>query len=304
MENTEKIKFVFFGSSKFSCIILDELEKAGLLPSLIVTGIDKPQGRKLVLTSPPTKMWADGREIPCLQPAKISDEAFQKLLKAEASAGSDLFIVASYGKIIPRKILDIPTYSTLNVHPSLLPKLRGATPIQSAVLSENETGVSIMLLDEEMDHGPILAQEVFKPEKNDGNAKMGGRGENWPPYADELEEKLAGLGGALLAKIIPEWIEGTITPVLQNHAEATYTKKITKEDGLINLEDDAEKNLRKIRAYAGWPTAYFFLEKGAKKTRVVIKEAELVDGKLVIKKVIPEGKKEMSYEDFLRGSRQ
>jgi methionyl-tRNA formyltransferase len=295
-----KNNFVFFGSSKFSCIILDELEKAGLLPSLIVTGIDKPQGRKLVLTSPPTKMWADAREIPCLQPAKISDEAFQKLLKAEASAGSDLFIVASYGKIIPRKILDIPTYSTLNVHPSLLPKLRGATPIQSAILSENETGVSIMLLDEEMDHGPILAQEVFVPEKS----KAVGKDLDWPMYADLLEEKLARLGGALLAKIIPEWIEGNITPVLQNHAEATYTKKITKVDGLINLEDDAEKNLRKIRAYAGWPTAYFFLEKNKKKTRVVIKEAELVDGKLVITKVIPEGKKEMSYEDFLRGSRQ
>lgn len=292
----EKIKFVFFGSSKFSCIILDELEEAGFLPSLIVTGIDKPQGRKLVLTSPPTKTWADARQIPCLQPAKISDPEFQKLLKAEASAGAELFIVASYGKIISRKILDIPTFSTLNVHPSLLPKLRGATPIQSAILSENETGVSIMILDEEMDHGPILGQEVFKPEK--------GSTESWPMYADELEEKLGELGGALLAKIIPEWVEGAITPVEQNHSKATYTKKITKEDGLIDLEDDAEKNLRKIRAYAGWPTAYFFLEKGGKKTRIVIKEAELVDGKLVLTKVIPEGKKEMSYEDFLRGSRQ
>lgn len=300
----EKIKFVFFGSSKFSCIILDELEKAGLLPSLIVTGIDKPQGRKLVLTSPPTKIWADAREIPCLQPEKISDPEFQKLLKAEASAGSDLFIVASYGKIIPRKILDIPTYSTLNVHPSLLPKLRGATPIQSAILTENETGVSIMLLDEEMDHGPILAQEVFKPEKLSKSGEKKSADQNWPPYADALEEKLAGLGGALLAKIIPEWIEGNITPVEQNHTEATYTKKITKENGLIDLEDNAEKNLRKIRAYAGWPTAYLFVEKNGKKTRVVITEAELVDGKLVLTKVIPEGKKEMSYEDFLRGSRQ
>lgn len=299
MKNTD---FIFFGTSKFSCIILDELKAAGFLPSLIITSEDKPQGRKLVVTPPPVKMWAIENKIPFLQPEKLSDKDFQKVLKGTASDGADLFIVASYGKIIPRAILDIPTYGTLNVHPSLLPRLRGATPIQSAILGENETGVSIMLLDEQMDHGPILAQEKYTPEKTTATGTA-----DWPPYAPDLEETLAKMGGKLLAKTIPKWVDGKIKPHEQNHAEATYTKKIVKEDGLIDLKDNsktpetAEKNLRKIRAYAGWPSAYFFLEKNDKKIRVAIKEASLENGELKITKVVPEGKKEMSYEDFLRG---
>lgn len=289
----EKINFVFFGTSKFSCIILDELKAAGLLPSLIITTEDKPQGRKLVVTPPPAKIWAEENKIPLLQPPKLNDEEFQKGLKAIVNAGAELFIVASYGKIIPRKVLDLPTFGTLNVHPSLLPKLRGATPIQSAILSEKETGVSIMLLDEQMDHGAILAQEKL----------VGAAFSDWPPYADVLEETLAKQGGKLLAKTIPDWIDGKITPVEQNHAEATYTKKIVKEDGLIDLAGNAEENLKKIRAYAGWPSAYFFLEKNGKKIRVAIKEADLENGELKITKVVPEGKKEMPYEDFLRGNK-
>ena len=287
-----KVKFVFFGSSKFSCIILDELKAAGFLPSLVVAVKDKPKGRKLLITPPDTKVWANANGIPCLQPEKLNDSDFQKRLLEEAADGANLFIVASYGKIIPRAVLDIPKYGTLNVHPSLLPKLRGATPIQSAILTENETGVSIMLLDEEMDHGPILGQE-----KTD----FTGENTGWPPYADILEEMLAKMGGQLLVKTIPGWIEGKIKAVAQNHEAATYTKKITKEDGLIDLADNAEENLKKIRAYAGWPSAYFFSEKNGTKIRVAIKKATIEDGNLKLIRVIPESKKEMPYEDFLRG---
>lgn len=278
-------KFVFFGSSRFSCLVLDELIAAGFKPALIVATPDKPSGRKLALTPPPTKVWADAHSIPCFQPDKLKNEDVREKLSA---LHADIFIVASYGKIIPQEILNIPARSTLNVHPSLLPKLRGATPLQSAILSEDETGVTIIELDEQVDHGPILGAEKYVSE-------------NWPPYVDTLEADLAKIGGQLLAKLIPDWISGTLKATEQDHNKATFTKKISKEDGLIDLSGDPVQNLKKIRAYAGWPTAYFFAEHNGKKIRVVIKEAEIENGSLKISRVIPEGKKEMSYEDFLRG---
>ena len=304
--------FIFFGTSRFSCIVLDELLAAGFLPSLIVTTPDRPQGRKLALTAPEAKVWAEKHGVPVFQPEKLRDTSTDKNLRSENDAekklreqvekqGVEFFVVASYGKIIPQAILDIPGRGTLNVHPSLLPKFRGATPIQSAILSEENvsensskktaiTGVTIILVDDKVDHGPIVAQEEVMIE-------------NWPPYADMLEEKLARSGGKLLAKVIPDWIKGKIKPVPQDHSQETFTKKITKEDGLIDLAGEPEKNLRKIRAYRDWPTAYFFTEYNGKQIRVVIREADVADGKLEIKKVIPEGKKEMSYQDFLRGVR-
>ncbi len=282
-----KIGFVFFGSSEFSCRVLDKLLAGGFLPTLIVTTPDKPQGRKLVITPSPVKMLAEKHSIACLQPEKLNDKNFSEKLTA---LSADLFIVASYGKIIPKNILNIPKHGTLNVHPSLLPKLRGATPIQSAILNEEKTGVTIMLVDEKVDHGPIVVQEEVAIS-------------DWPPYADRLRNTLAEAGGKLLVKILPGWVEGKIKATEQDHARATFTKKIKKEDGLLDLLGNAEENLKKIRAYRDWPTAYFFADHKGKKLRVVVREAEMSDGKLEITKVIPEGKKEMSYEDFLRGVR-
>ncbi len=193
-----------------------------------------------------------------------------------------------HGKIIPQNILDIPAHKTLNVHPSLLPKLRGASPIQSAILEEEKTGVTIMRLDEKMDHGPIVAQKELQDE-------------NWRTPYGALEKTLGEMGGSLLSEILPDWVSGKIVETEQKHEDATYTKKIEKTDGLISLNDDAEKNLRKIKAFSVWPGTYFFTQHKGKEIRVIITDAEKIDGKLEIKKVIPESKKEMSYRDFLKG---
>ena len=274
---------MFFGTPEFAVGVLDELEKHGFLPSLVVTALDKPKGRKLIITPPPAKVWAEKRGIPVFQPQKLNEDAVSRI-KAE---NSEVFIVAAYGKLIPKSILEIPKHGTLNVHPSLLPRLRGASPIQSSILSEDKTGVSIMLIDEEMDHGPIVAQEEFS-------------GLPWPPKASALQNALSKEGGRLLAETLPKYIEGEIIPRQQEHEKATYTKKIEKEDGLLNLSDDAEKNFRKIQAFDLWPRARFFHESRGKRIRTIITDAELQNGILVIKKVLPEGQNEMTYEEFLR----
>lgn len=288
MEN-KKITFAFFGASEFSTIILSELEAAGLVPKIVITAEDKPAGRKMIVTPPPAKVWAEHHGIKIFQPKTLrepKEPGITEKLRLLAS-DSELFVVASYGKIIPQEILDIPKHGTLNVHPSLLPKLRGPSPIESAILTEDETGVSIMLLDAEMDHGPLLAQEKTDVAE-------------WPPYADELEVLLAHQGGKMLAEAIPLWIEGKIEPKEQDHAQATLCKKIAKEDGLLDMSESALTNLRKIRAFRNWPSAYFFIEKAGKKIRIIVKEAHIENGELVIDAIVPEGKKEMAYSDFMR----
>lgn len=282
-------RFAFFGTPEFAAIILDELERAGFLPALIVTAPDKPKGRKLVVLPSEVKEWACAHNIPVLTPEKIrGDEAFTAALR---TAQCELFVVAAYGKIIPKEILDIPKHGTLNVHPSLLPKFRGSSPVESAILSdETHTGVTIMVLDEQMDHGPIAAQREFAMK-------------NWPPKGSELTRELAHAGGALLAATIPQWMNGMM-PREQDHARATFTKKIVKEDGLIDLSGDALLNYKKIMAYDEWPGAYFFTEYNGKKIRVRITEAHLENGALVLDRIVPEGRKEMRYEDFLRGIRE
>ena len=277
-------KFIFFGTPRFAVFVLEELAAARFTPSLIVTAPDKPQGRNLLITPPPVKKWAVEHDISTLQPETL-DAVFTNTLQA---TNHDLFIVAAYGKILPKELLDVPKFGTLNIHPSLLPKFRGASPVRSAILSdERATGVSIMLLDEKMDHGPIVAQASIEIEKED-----------WPPPARVLEEMLAREGGKLLAEVIPDFISGKVTPEPQDDSQATYCKKIKKEDGLLDLTADPYQNFLKIRAYDGWPGAYFFVEHGDKEMRVKITDAEFREGKLLITKVIPEGKREMSYTIF------
>ncbi len=208
---------------------------------------------------------------------------------AELKAGSwDVFVVASFGKILPREFLEIPRRGVVNMHPSLLPRLRGPSPIRSAILNdEKETGVSIMLLNEKMDQGPLIAQKkVAIPE--------------WPPYGKELDTLLAREGGALLAQVLPEWVAGEIEAREQNHDLATYCQVFVKEDGLLDLSDDPHKNLLKIRAFDGWPGTYTFFERAGKKLRVQILDAEIINNRLQIMRVKPEGKKDMSYDEFLR----
>lgn len=280
-------KFAFFGTPDIGIWVLDELEKAGFLPTLVITNPDAPQGRKMILTPSPVSMWAEARGITVLKPSSLKDATIADTLR---TSGIELSIVAAYGKLIPEALLNIPKYKTLNVHPSLLPKLRGASPIRSAILEDmNPTGVSIMALTPGMDEGPILAQETVSiPE------------EDWPLRGTELDELLAKRGGALLAQILPAWITGEITPEEQDHTQATYTQKITKEMGLIDLTDDPYKNLLKIRAFDGWPGTYFFYEKDGQQIRVKIIDATIENRLLKITRIIPEGKKEMDYETLFK----
>ncbi|MCA9363778.1 methionyl-tRNA formyltransferase [Candidatus Kaiserbacteria bacterium] len=289
MNTTHKpLKVAFFGTPQIAVWVLEELEHAGIVPALLVTNPDAPQGRKNVLTPPPVKVWGEERHIPVLQPESLRDSGLAERLSIE---GFNLFIVAAYGKIVPKTFLDIPTHGVLNVHPSLLPHYRGASPIRSAILNDDrDTGVTIMLMDEEMDHGPILAQEHAAIAETE-----------WPIPGNVLDEHLARHGGALLARTIPLWIGGDIAPQEQDHGAATYCAKITRADGEINLDDDPYQNLLKIRAYDGWPGTFFFTEKGSRQVRIKITNAELAtDGSLQILRVIPEGKKEMDYTDWAR----
>jgi len=282
---TEQFKIAFLGTPEFAVKTLDELKKAGITPSIVITAPDKPKGRKLALTPPPVKIWADKEKIPTLQPVKLKD-IYTKLKQEDW----DVFILAAYGKIIPKEIINIPKHGILNIHPSLLPKYRGASPMQSAILAGDiKFGTTIMLLDEELDHGPILAQE----ELESGNQY---------PKLSELEDALSGLSVAILSKIIPLWIKGEITPRDQIHEEATYTKKIEKKDARINLDGNDEINYRKIRAFYPRPGAYFLLNKNKKPFRIIVTEASFYKGRLYIKKIKPEGKKEMAFSDFVKGN--
>lgn len=280
----ERILFTYFGTGGIAVSVLDELEQAGFLPAHIVTGEDKPAGRGKALTPPPVKEWALKRGIECSQPGALND-SFVATLHPSART---LIIVADYGRIIPKTILELPEYGVLNMHPSLLPRFRGPSPIRSAILAGEKTyGVTIMVVDEKMDHGPVVAQREVSVQDT-------------VPRGHELDTLLSRAGGKLLAEILPKWIRGEIEPREQEHDAATYTKKLLKEDAEIILADDAEANLRKIRAFDDNPRPYFFARRGEKQIRVVITEAHVENNALKIDRVIPEGKKEMAYEDFTR----
>lgn len=271
------IRFAFFGTSHIATMVLDELEKASLIPALVVSMPPKKKGRGMQEEETDVARWTTRRNIP------LSYEW------SEFERGRwDVAIVVDYGKILPVSLLSIPKKGFLNVHPSLLPRLRGASPMRSAILNdEKETGVTVMRVDEQMDHGPIVAQKRVVIQ-------------NWPIRNSELERILLPLGGTLLAQILPEYVAGHIEPREQNHDVATYSSKFTKEDGLIDMKDDAYANLLRIRAFEGWPSTYTFFERGGKKIRVMILDAHIENGKFVPDTVKPEGKKEMAYGDFLR----
>ncbi len=287
MKKTD-LKIAFFGTPIFAVRILKQLEKYDFLPILIVTMPDRPQNRKLALKMPAVKEWALEKNIDVLQPEKLNDEVIAEIQNTEW----DLFLVASYGNILPKKLLNIPRYGTLNVHPSLLPKYRGSSPIESQILADDrKTGISIMLMDEKLDHGPIVSQ-----------ARLEIAEEDWPLSKPVLEDMLATEGGDFLAESILEWVAGDITPEPQDENEATYTKKIKKEDGEINLTGDPRQNFLKIQAFNGWPWTYFFITKNDKKIRIKITSATFQNGELVLNRIIPEGKREMDYSDFIRGN--
>ena len=265
-------KFTFFGTDEFSVAVLEELAKADCRPEHIITtpGVT------------PVKLWAEGNRIPYSQPTDLKSYQLSAI-------SYQLALVASYGKIIPKEILDLPTHGTLNIHPSLLPKYRGATPIQSAILDGlTESGVTLMLMDEKVDHGPIL-----------GATSCQLLGASFL----EAREKMGKIGAELFLANAQRWVAGEIKAVPQDHSQATYTKKINKEDGLINFEDTPEINYRKFLAYCGWSGSYFFTERNGKKVRVIVTAANIENGQFTLHRVKPEGKKEMSIEAFNHGTK-
>lgn len=281
--------FAFFGTPKFAVDVLNALETNGLLPALVVAAPDKPRGRGMEVSPCPAKAWAIERGIDVLTPATLKDEAFAAEL---ANTPWDVFVVAAYNKLIPKNILDIPRKGCLNIHPSLLPKFRGPSPVLSAILAdERTTGVSVMLMNEEMDAGPVVAQARIELEEAAPGSPEGG----WPPKGSEFEEFLATEGGNFLAEVLPDYLSGSITPAPQDESAATYSRKFTDKDALLDLASNARENLLKIRTFNKNPRAYFL---DSNNRRVIVTEAEFKDGKLEILKVIPEGKKETDFKSY------
>ncbi len=282
------MKIVFFGSPRFAEITLETIIKGGIIPSLVVCNIDKPKGRKKILTAPETKILAGKYKIPVFQTEKLNKEEFDKKL-SELKIAPDLFIVAAYSKILKKEILEIPKFGAVGVHPSLLPKFRGATPIQSVILSkEKETGATIYFLNEGIDSGNILATRV-QPIANSGN------------YL-ELEKELGEIGGSLVVEILPKILKKEIRTIAQNEKEATYTKKFSSKDGFVELNNlkkaiDTGTDIailidKKIKAIGHEPGVYTIKDN----KRIKLLSAKIVEGKLKLETIQEEGKKPSQFK--------
>jgi len=289
------MKFVFFGTPEFAAIILEKLINAGFAPQVIVCNPDRPAGRKKIITAPPVKKLLIEKfkdlKIEILQPEKSDDDLIAQILNYK----TDIFIIAAYGRIVPEKILKIPRLGSIGVHPSLLPKYRGPSPIQSAILNGEEiTGTTVFLMDEKVDHGPILATSQLPIATND-NYKL-------------LMKKLAELSADLLIEILPDIEEKIKNAKPQNESLVTYTKKFKSEDAFIK-PIDLEKAQgstgspqeirriaieidRKISAFNPEPGAWTLQQAQGKQIRMKILEAEITpDNKLKLKRIQTEGKK-------------
>jgi methionyl-tRNA formyltransferase len=302
------MKVVFFGSPSTALPALNSLLSSGYEIKLVVTQPDKPAGRGKKLTPPAVKIFAENHGLPVIQPEKIrKDERTLELIK---EANPDVIIVVAYGQIIPASIIYLPPYKSLNIHFSLLPKYRGAAPVQWAILNgEMFTGVTIFQLNEKMDEGPILTQQQtpILPREN----------------AHELETRLAYLGAKLLINTLNELQKIELKP--QDNSRATYAPKLTKEQGEINWEEPADIIDRKVRAFFPWPGAFTFLDN----QRIEILFGQRVPGIIpsarpgeivqidksgiyiccgqkslfLLEKIKPEGKKEMSAYSFSLGGK-
>lgn len=276
----KNLNIIFFGTPDFAVPALKSLSASAYHIAAVFTQPDKPIGRKQVLSPPPVKFKAESLKLKVFQPNTLKDD---RVFNDFKNLNPDICVIAAYGKMIPKRYLDVPTYGFLNIHPSLLPKYRGPSPIQTAILNgERETGVTIMVVDEEMDHGPILAQQEF-PISNFQFLK--------------LQKELAELGAKLLIKTLSEYINGDINPMKQNHNQATYTKLLTREDGRINWNKSARETYDQIRALNPEPGTWSIW-----KGKIMnIKKAEFADGKINIQTIQIEGKKEMTFQEFLNG---
>jgi len=284
------MKFAFFGTPNIAVTALEEMESFGYLPSLVVCNPDAPVGRKQVMTSPPVKVWAEANSIPVFQPTTLKD---REALTPLTSTQFDFFVVLAYGKIMPQWLIELPQYGTINAHPSLLPKLRGASPIRSALLRDlSAVGVTIMQMDAELDHGPILTQMPVDLE-------------GIPIRGRDLDTTLARMSGCLLVDVMQKLQSGDTTPVPQDHAQATFCTKITKDMAELQLDpnnlptgDEALIIYCKICAFDGWPGAFFFHE--GKRIKITNATYDPSTQTITITRIIPEGKKEMDFAQYFK----
>lgn len=308
------MNIAYFATGQFGARILKGLIETEYKPDLLVTNPDRPAGRGKKLKPPPCKkivLEENIEDIEILQPENL-DDAFTNKLKQK---DIDLALSCDFGRIIPKQVLNIPDHSFLGLHPSLLPKLRGATPIKTAILEgKHASGVTLYLMDEKIDHGPILAQSKINIDDL---------------YYPEARDKLAQEGVELLAFAIPQWLAGNIEPEKQDHTQATMTHLFKKEDGRIDWSNDEVEIYNKIRALNPWPGTFTFFKHKRKKIRLKILKAELTNpqpkgkeetlkpgaivktreqlsvktgfGLIHLTRVQPAGKNEMTGKDFLNG---
>lgn len=268
------MKYIFFGTPEFAAIILEKLISAHLSPVSVVCNPDRPVGRKKIVTPPPTKVLAQEHGIPVFQPANKNElNALAPQLEADFS------IVAYYYQILSKEILEKFHLGIIGVHYSFLPKYRGATPVQAAILAGDSTiGISLYLIDEQLDHGPILAQKSVPISPHD-------------TYLD-LENKLTPIAGQMLIDLLPKFMKGEITLAPQDHAAATLTKKFKTDDAYVDLEKDDHILIeRKIRALNSEPGVWTLQQVQGKPKRVKLLDAELSEGKLKLKIIQIEGEK-------------
>ena len=235
---TSPLRIIFMGTAELSCASLQALaDKQQFRLLAVITQPDKPKGRELKLTPSPVKVLAEHLNLPVFQPLKARDEGFIAQLR---ELQPDLIVVVAYGQILPQKLLDLPRFGCVNVHTSLLPKYRGAAPIQWAIADgEPETGVTIMQMDAGLDTGPVLSQRRTPILPTDDS--------------QILHDRLAQLGAELLVATIPDYVAGTLRPQPQPAAGSTYAAKIKKEDGRIDWHLPAEKIWNRLRAFTPWP---------------------------------------------------
>lgn len=304
----KKVPIVFFGTSSFARTHLKALITRKFHVVGVVTRADKRQGRKKEVLPSSVKQFAEQKKISILQPNKLDESVVAKI----NALGADLFVVASYGRILPKRILEMPKFGCLNVHASLLPQYRGASPVQNALLSgETKTGITIMRMDEGMDTGPILnmARTTVK------------RDETLP----ELTDRLAFLGAELLIETLPKWIHKKITAKPQNNKQATYCQLIEKEDGRVFWNKTTTEIYNMYRAFFPWPGifCYFAHKDSLKRIRLLrIRPGKIprssrrmgevyaegsgifvktADASIQLDEVQIEGKKPLDTIEFVRG---
>ena len=274
--------FIFFGTPYVARDTLAHLLERGFTPSVVITSPDAQSGRGMKLNPSETKAWSLEQGLPVLTPPRL-DAAFIDSLGAY---GAEYAIVVAYGKILPQALIDTFPLGILNIHYSLLPAYRGASPVEAALLNDDQvTGVTIQKMALALDSGDILATKevAIQPDET----------------TRELRARLIDLGADLLADILPALEAGTLNAVPQDATKATFCGRIQKSEGELTLSGESQLNWNKYRAYAESPGTYFFASKDDARIRVKIRSATFKNGVFIPDRVVPEGKKETGYTDLL-----